>query len=285
LPYGNVDEFDRKVVFNDYHWLAMMEMGIRKARIPLSDLSREHTCGRVAMLAELGCDFTVFSYGVPEGAGLATLLGNANLVGLVEVILPPEDWMDAVEQVQSLREQLGAGGRGGVKVMISAMESSASQSQAAGRFHHFVRHGFSLRDVPQLEEVLKTGPLRQVVDGFVFRLGPEEVPEPIVRALGQFARRNGVVASLHVQMQGSGNPATAGTDDAEAAARLAVTAAAAIAEGEGVEVFFDTFTDHDRGYYMRHGILDRRCNPRPAAFALAQVTTSLAGSTGGIPEC
>ena len=27
-------------------------------------------------------------------------------------------------------------------------------------------------------------------------------------------------------------------------------------------VFIDTFVDHDRGYYPRHGLLDRRSNPR-----------------------
>jgi Icc-related predicted phosphoesterase len=280
LPYGNVDEFDRKVVFNDYHWLAMLEMGIRKARIPLSDLKREQTRGRVAMLTDLGCEFTVFSYGVPEGASLATLLENADLVGSVEVILPPGDWLKSVERVRLLREQLREAGRSEIKVLVSAMESSASQSQSAGRFHHFVRHGFGLRDLPQLADELAEETLRKAVDGFVFRLGPDEEPESIVRALGRFAREHGIVASLHVQMQGSGNPAAVGADDAEVAARLGAAAAAAIAESEGVEMFFDTFTDHDRGYYMRHGILDRRCNPRLAALEIAKITTVLAAKVG-----
>ena len=33
-------------------------------------------------------------------------------------------------------------------------------------------------------------------------------------------------------------------------------------------IFLDTFMDHDRGYYPRHGLIDRRFDPRPALYAL-----------------
>jgi hypothetical protein len=36
----------------------------------------------------------------------------------------------------------------------------------------------------------------------------------------------------------------------------------------GAAIFLDTFMDHDRGYYPRHGLIDRRFDPRPALYAL-----------------
>jgi hypothetical protein len=37
----------------------------------------------------------------------------------------------------------------------------------------------------------------------------------------------------------------------------------------------DTTVDHDRGYFARHGLLDRRGNPRPAFRALADAARRL----------
>jgi hypothetical protein len=35
-----------------------------------------------------------------------------------------------------------------------------------------------------------------------------------------------------------------------------------------VAVFLDGFMDHDRSYYPRHGLIDRRYNPRRALYQL-----------------
>jgi len=41
-----------------------------------------------------------------------------------------------------------------------------------------------------------------------------------------------------------------------------------------VAVFLDGFADHDRGYYRRHGLIDRRHAPRPALYlAIAMAAT------------
>jgi hypothetical protein len=37
-----------------------------------------------------------------------------------------------------------------------------------------------------------------------------------------------------------------------------------------VPVFLDGFIDHDRGYYPRHGLIDRAFNPRPALHRLIE---------------
>jgi hypothetical protein len=50
-------------------------------------------------------------------------------------------------------------------------------------------------------------------------------------------------------------------DDQAISNRVAETLASSLAVN-GAEVFLDTFVDHDRGYYPRNGLLDRRYNPR-----------------------
>ncbi len=58
-------------------------------------------------------------------------------------------------------------------------------------------------------------------------------------------------------------------DDEAVAERVAETADAARSEPD-VDVFLDGFMDHDRGYYPRHGLIDRSFNPRPALYRLIE---------------
>ena len=76
-------------------------------------------------------------------------------------------------------------------------------------------------------------------------------------------------ASLHIRMT-KGPPGLQQTDDDWVANRVAeaVTAACAF---EGVHVYADTFADVDRGYYRRHGVVDRFYNPRPGFEVVRQL--------------
>jgi len=49
-----------------------------------------------------------------------------------------------------------------------------------------------------------------------------------------------------------------------------------------VEVFLDTFMDLDRGYFPRHGLFDRRFNPRPASFVFRHLVGVLNEHPGKI---
>jgi hypothetical protein len=64
----------------------------------------------------------------------------------------------------------------------------------------------------------------------------------------------------------STNPAEAFRDDLANANRVAEAMAAVIAHWApgrpDVDAFIDTFADMDRGYFVRHGLVDRRYNPR-----------------------
>jgi hypothetical protein len=49
---------------------------------------------------------------------------------------------------------------------------------------------------------------------------------------------------------------------------------------DGVEVMLDTFMDIDRGYYVRHGLVDRALNWRGAGRWLAQQAAALRRGDG-----
>ena len=54
-------------------------------------------------------------------------------------------------------------------------------------------------------------------------------------------------------------------------ANLAAQSLAAAYAVKDALVFFDTFVDHDRGYYPRHGLLDRRYNARIGLHVLSHL--------------
>ena len=64
-------------------------------------------------------------------------------------------------------------------------------------------------------------------------------------------------------------------DEPSLANRVAETAVAAWLTGT-VDVYFDTFEDVDRGYFVRSGLVDRRYSPRLAAKVLRHLGSVLA---------
>jgi hypothetical protein len=73
-----------------------------------------------------------------------------------------------------------------------------------------------------------------------------------------------VRAAINVRLA-SENPAEYNQDDVAIANQAAEALLAAFAAGD-CEIFIDTYVDLDRGYFPRHGLFDRRYNPRPASF-------------------
>ena len=112
------------------------------------------------------------------------------------------------------------------------------------------------------------------VDGLVFRVEGMTPPWQAARSAVGACRGYGLKSSLHIRMT-KGAPGLQQTDDHWVASRLAEAVAAACAHGD-VHVYADTFADVDRGYYRRHGIVDRFYNPRPAFKVVRHLTAALA---------
>jgi hypothetical protein len=270
---GPLDEFTRKAVRNDNPLLALWTMGIRRLRVPVSDLLHDVTRERMAALAARGARFTVCTLGLPAEPVRRALRRHRAILAAWELVLPQDRLAESAPAIRTAR------GESGLPVYLSCLESPprpdrpAPAGPAGAPFRHVVRHGFRLDGLdPSLSPQL----LREsAADGLVFRLPPSQSPAAGIRAAREAGARLGVRPIVHVQLQASDDPAQEQRDDTAIANRVAETVAAAFA-APSVEALLDTFVDHDRGYFVRHGLIDRRCNPRPAYHALRHLCAWLA---------
>ncbi|MDP6933294.1 MAG: metallophosphoesterase [Myxococcota bacterium] len=253
LPHGGLDPFTRKTARNDYPILTLRELGMSRIRLPLSDLDVPGILDRVLLLADLGIRATVFSPGAPTHEQREQVARHGDLLETWEIVAPPESLDGIVLE--------------GVTTPVAL--SSWSDRDEGGRHSHFPLFGFSPN------EPLPALPVG--VDFAVFRITADPF-EAIGRA-GERARARGVRAVCHVEIPRHSEQLPQ-QDDARVARFVAETALAAAA-CPGVRIFVDTLDDRDRGYFPRHGLVDRRWNPRAAAKVLRRLAPLL---TEGSPE-
>jgi hypothetical protein len=129
--------------------------------------------------------------------------------------------------------------------------------QKTGPHSHFHPHGFELDEDPGSEA------------GAVFRIPGDASPWAGVARASSWSEARGRSAMTLLELPRAGEAATF-DDDAAIAARLAEAFVAARAF-PGVRVVVDGLVDHDRGYFPRHGLVDRRGAPRPAYGVLRKL--------------
>ena len=256
FPYnGPMDEFLRKRARNDYTLMTLWELGVRKLRVPVSDLVEPATRERMRALRGMGHAFTVFCFEPPAGDLLECLAEHAELVDALEIVIPWQDAALAARDVPAIASAVGA------PVLLAKMETSAEKKTEGSRFSHFVSYGFRASELDLIDAYLAA---HAPVDGFVFRLRFDESPWESVPRIAAFAADRGHRAIVNVRLA-SENPAEYNRDDAAIAGRVAEALLAGFAT-HACDVFIDTYVDVDRGYFPRHGLFDRRYNPRPASF-------------------
>jgi hypothetical protein len=256
FPYnGPMDEFLRKRARNDYTLMTLWELGVRKLRVPISDLLEDDTRARMEALRGMGHEFTVFCFEAPSREAVEMIARHRDLVDVLEIIVP---WQDAASTVARMA---AAGTSIPVPITLAKMETSAEKKTEGSRFSHFVSYGFRASELALIEGFLAS---RGAIDGFVFRLGFDESPLKVVPMIAGFARDHGIRAAINVRLA-SENPAEYNQDDGRIANQVAEALLAAFAAVD-CELFIDTYVDLDRGYFPRHGLFDRRYNPRPASF-------------------
>jgi len=262
LPYmGPVDEFVRKKARNDYTALALWETGIRTVRLPLADLTDETTRRRLHELHRMGSRFGFFKVNTPKPDIIAQ---HSHLVDFLEVILPWETIQETISDASRLREALN------LPVYVANIESSVHRERTGSKFSHYMSHGFRIDDTSNLEAIL---PQRGDVDGFVFEVGQFEPPLPTIQRISDYVRAKDFKALVNIRFAPE-DPADYPHDHDHNANRIAEAAIAGFAHPD-VRVLLDTFMDHDRGYFPRSGLYDRRLNPRRAAHVLRHLNAAI----------
>jgi Icc-related predicted phosphoesterase len=269
-PTGALDEFERKRARNDYPLMALWEMGLRKLRVPLQDLEDPRTRDRMRTLRRLGHAFTVYTLDVPRGRQRDLLIEHHDLVDAWEVVC---SWPGILRTLDAIAEVKR---KAPLVALLSKLRTKEDVRREGSRYYHFINHGFLPDEREALLEFRASG--AGVADGVVFRVVRQASPWTAIAAAQAAATELGGRASVHVRMA-STNPAETFTDDHANANRVAEALAASLATvGPGrpdVDVFLDTFADIDRGYFVRHGLVDRRYNPRLASHVVRHLHAAL----------
>ena len=164
---------------------------------------------------------------------------------------------------------------------MANIESSIHRKRKGAKFSHYICHGFHVDETEQLESIL---PKKGLIDGFVFQVDQGDAPLKSIMKISEYAESKGFKAIANVRL-GSEDPAEFFADDDYVAGKAVEAVVAAYAYPE-VRVFLDTFVDHDRGYFPRVGLYDRRINPRKGAYVVRNLNIALQrfGSEISIPE-
>jgi hypothetical protein len=268
IPYsGALDEFYRKNARNDYLLMALWEIGIRKLRVPTDDVLDSITRERMYALKEKGHEFTVFHYDIPQGPVREILANHHTLLRALELVIPWDQGRSSISAVMELKKDVP------VPIYLSKLWSPADAEQDGSAFKHFINHGFGVNEGETIEALIKSGGASGVSDGFVFRLGRQSSPWMEIKTASQLAASLGTKAQVYVRLAND-SPAVSENDEQANMNRVAETVAASLGFGD-IDVFLDTFTDHDRGYFPRTGLFDRRYNPRRASYVFRHLHLAL----------
>ncbi|MEQ8195154.1 MAG: metallophosphoesterase family protein, partial [Rhodospirillales bacterium] len=270
LPYnGPMEEFSRKRVRNDYTLLALWELGIRKIRVPVSELLEEKTRERLAALKRIGHQITVFAFEPPAGAAREALVNHRHLVDALEVVIQWRKKARFLPALSRIKQETG------LPVYLAKIETSADKKRAGSRFSHFVSYGFRASEIRDVDDFLALDNARKAADGFIFRVGLDTSPWDEILMIGSLSALRQVKSVVNIRLA-SENPAAMNDDDRLNANQL--SEAMAIAFGcKSLDVFLDTFVDLDRGYFPRRGLFDRRFNPRKTGFIFQHLNSFMAG--------
>ena len=263
-PSGGLDEFDRKRTRNDYALMALMELGVRRLRIPARDLLGPDHRRRLDELASLGFLFTLFSFDMP-GAELSAAVKDARgLIDTWELAQNLEDLPTLARAARPIAETAG------VALYLSKLRSKDEMDKGGEKYYHMINHGFTSGEQTQLSAIAEI----EGVAGAIFRVAGETSPSDAAKDVLAATSSLGLRASLHIRMS-IGSPGSAQTDEDWVANRTAEAMLTAQAHKD-IHVFCDSFADVDRGYFVRQGVVDRLYNPRTAFHVLRHLTGALA---------
>lgn len=279
IPHtGGVDEMGRKLVRNDYVLQALFELGLWNLRVPAGDLTAPVARKRIVDLHRWGMRWSVFTWCADVERLAAALDGVADAVDDIEIIGPSgpgamQPWAESIRHLRTVH--------GGTITWspLQGHDTHGLEEPADAEPRptvHAIRHGMS----PGLDE-LRAGFMSaadRALIGDLFervtvRVGEHHDVWESIEAADAAGKAHGFGVNVHVQ-------AAADVPSTVTAERTMIERVVAALTASSVHpdtrVIFDTFVDHDRGYFPRVGLFDRRFNPRTGANIVATLGTILA---------
>ena len=180
------------------------------------------------------------------------------------MIIPWENIHKALPKISIIRKKLK------LPIYIANIESSVHKERRGPKFSHFISHGFNIRDTKKLEKII---PMKENIDGFVFQIGQTDNPLINIKSIKNFSERLNFKAMVNVRLA-SEDPAEFLKDQDFVVNRAAEAAIAGFAF-TNLKIFLDTFIDHDRGYFPRVGLYDRRLNPGKASHVIRNLCSAV----------
>ena len=256
FPTAGLDEFTRKTVRNDATLPALWEARINALRIPIGDAATPEARDRLRHLAGRGARFTLVSAGVPADETLRIVKALNGAATRWEIAAPAGSFDQIAAALATIDDMVD------LSLAVGPITPIGSSSAAV---HHFVSTGFDPQADRLVDEWASLDTARYVRE-LVFRVAPEAgIPASVANA-NRAAREAGYSAVVLIDLPRS-SESTTFEDDRALADRVAESVEAAFACQEAA-IFLDSFMDHDRSYYPRHGLIDRHHNPRPAPIRL-----------------
>lgn len=263
---GGVQEFGRKWARNDYPLLALWEMGCRLLMVPELDWREAPSRRRMALAARMGQSFVVTAQKAPPAGLDAREAAAAGIVGWELNAMAPY-----FERASArLREARAASG---VPVYWSRIHGPADSAYDGKHFSHFVKAGFMVPELAEYRDRFVALRRDGLIDGITVRVETGDDVLASLAAIDATLRDTGLRAIVSLKTA----TASIATEQADDVALLRRTVAAMLASrgADRLVLVFDTFMDVDRGYSPRHGFIDRRFDPRPAAVAFATMASLL----------
>ncbi len=270
---GGVQEFGRKWARNDYPLLALWEMGARLSKVPDIDAAEAPSRARMELMARMGHRYVVTCLGRPRLALDAAQLRAAG-IDTIEVNCTLATFEKHKGVLREWRQTTGT------EVLLSKIHTFDDSHFDGKHFSHFVKAGFTLDELAAQETPVRAAIADGSLDGVTVRIEPHDDLIGAAVRLQRLADATG--ARILASLKTSGpNLATERADDRGFVQRVAQATLLSLASTQ-IRYVFDTFMDVDRGYYPRHGFIDRRFDMRPAARAFTTLGALLSGGSASV---
>ena len=262
-PSGALDEFDRKTVRNDYPLMALWEMGIRKLRVPLTDLNNSLTRKRMYDLIQQGHEFSLFSYGIPTLQQIELVSEHSGLLENWEIGFIEQELDQLVNCISKLEH---------INFYFSPIKDSHDQADGT-TYYHAIKHGFSTTDEDLINKLEQVCEKYSIKPGLVVRIRINDQLKDHLDQVSLILNKFNSRISIHL-ISSDPNPAVELNDTKQLEAGTQQVFQFAV-NHPNINFFIDVFADIDRGYFVRKGLVDRHHNPNAAATLLKNLQNSL----------